>query len=75
MWIMGAAEDPANPVRKLVGTDQLLGFYYLAFAVDSLGFYCIEPRILFGQQGHGTLRTPRPLALTQRLWVTIQSLS
>jgi hypothetical protein len=41
-----------------------LGLCDLAFAVDPLGFYGVEPRTLLGQL---TILTPRPLFLTSRL--------
>src|SRR5215213_2537302 len=50
MRIMGAAKDPANPIRKLVGTDQHLGLDHFSFAMDPFGLYCVQPRTLFGQQ-------------------------
>ena len=75
MLFVSTAEDFANPLGELVSTEQPLGLNYLAFAVDPLGLYCIEPWAPGGQQRHGTIRTPRPLALTKRLWVTIQSLT
>src|SRR5215212_9624672 len=50
MRIMGAGKDPANPIRKLVGTDQLLGLDHFSFAMDPFGLYCVQPRTLFGQQ-------------------------
>src|SRR5215207_3252886 len=50
MLFMSTAEDFANPLGKLVSTEQPLGLNYLAFAVDPLGLYCIEPRALGGQQ-------------------------
>src|SRR5215216_3155973 len=50
MRIMGAAEDPANPIRKLVGTDQLLGLDHFSFAMDPFGLYCVQPWTLLRQQ-------------------------
>jgi hypothetical protein len=50
MLFVSAAEDPANPVGKLVSAQQPLGLNYLAFAVDPLGLYCVEPGALDGQQ-------------------------
>ena len=74
MLFVSTAEDFANPLGELVSTEQPLGLNYLAFAVNPLGLYCIEPRAL-GSNRHGTIRTPWPLALTQRLWALIQPLS
>src|SRR5215210_3248669 len=59
MLFVSTAEDFANPLGELVGTEQPLGLYYLAFAVDPLGLYCIEPRALGGQQ---TRHYPDPMA-------------
>ena len=50
MLFVSAAEDPANPVGKLVSAQQPLGLNYLAFAADPLGLYCVEPGALDGQQ-------------------------
>ena len=50
MLFVSAAEDPANPVGKLVSAQQPLGLNYLAFAVDPLGLYCVEPGALDEQQ-------------------------
>ena len=49
MLFVSTAEDFANPLGELVSTEQPLGLNYLAFAVDPLGLYCIEPRALGGQ--------------------------
>src|SRR5215212_1996898 len=58
MLFVGTAEDFANPLGELVSTEQPLGLDYLAFAVDPLGLYCIEPRALGGQQ---TRHYPNPM--------------
>ncbi len=50
MLFVSAAKDPANPVGKLVSAQQPLGLNYLAFAVDPLGLYRVEPGALDGQQ-------------------------
>src|SRR5829696_3048080 len=50
MLFVSTAEDFANPLGEFVSTEQPLGLNYLAFAVDPLGLYCIEPRALGGQQ-------------------------
>src|SRR5215217_6584122 len=63
---VSTTEGRANPVGKLVSPEQPLGLDYLAFAVDPLGLYGVEPRTLVGNRV-GTIRSPRPLALTQRL--------
>jgi hypothetical protein len=75
MLFVSAAKDPANPVGKLVSAQQPLGLNYLAFAVDPLGLYRVEPGALDGQQTWNSIRTPRSLALTRRLWTMIHSLT
>ena len=50
MLFVITAEDTANPLGELVCTEQPLGLNYLAFGVDPLGLYRIEPRALGGQQ-------------------------
>jgi hypothetical protein len=59
MLFVSTAEDTANPLGELVCTEQPLGLNYLAFAVDPLGLYRIEPRALGGQQ---TWHYPNPTA-------------
>jgi hypothetical protein len=59
MLFVITAEDFANPLGELVSTEQPLGLNYLAFAVNPLGLYCIEPRALGGQQ---TWHYPDPMA-------------
>src|SRR5215208_6143925 len=48
---VSTTEGRVNPVGKLVSPEQPLGLDYLAFAVDPLGLYGVEPRTLGGQQG------------------------
>src|SRR5215210_6781237 len=50
MLFVSAAEDPANPLGELVSSQQPLGFERLAFGVNPLGLYRIEPRTLGWQQ-------------------------
>src|SRR5918995_4128296 len=50
MRLMDTAEGPTNPVGELISTEQPLGLNYLAFAMNPLGFYRVEPRALGGQQ-------------------------
>src|SRR5215212_1617185 len=50
MLVMRTTEDPADPLSKLVSAKQSLGLRDLAFAVDPLGLYGVEPRALGGQQ-------------------------
>src|SRR5215203_6618506 len=59
MLFVSTAEDFANPLGELVSTEQPLGLNYLAFAVDPLGLYCIEPWAPGGQQ---TWHYPNPTA-------------
>src|SRR5215213_5611199 len=47
---VSTTEGRANPIGKLVSPEQPLGLDYLAFAVDPLGLYGVEPRTLGGQQ-------------------------
>src|SRR5215203_2349264 len=50
MLFVSTAEDFANPLGELISTEQPLSLNYLAFAVNPLGLYCIEPRALGRQQ-------------------------
>src|SRR5215211_5459054 len=50
MRLMDTAEGPTNPIGELISTEQPLGLNYLAFAMNPLGFYRVEPRALGGQQ-------------------------
>jgi hypothetical protein len=50
MRLMDTAEGPTNPISELISTEQPLGLNYLAFGVDPLGFYRVEPQALGGQQ-------------------------
>jgi hypothetical protein len=50
MPVVGATEDPADPVGELVSTEQPLGLRDLAFGVDPLGLYGVQPRTLDGQR-------------------------
>src|SRR5215203_4764882 len=59
MLFVSTAEDFANPLGELVSTEQPLSLNYLAFAVNPLGLYCIEPRALGRQQ---TWHYPDPMA-------------
>lgn len=73
MFLVSAAEDTANTIGKLVGSEQSLGLGNLAFAMDPLGLDRVQPRALLGRR-HATMRTPAslPLVLTSRLWAAIQ---
>src|SRR5215208_6075424 len=59
MLVMRTTEDPADPLSKLVSAKQSLGLCDLAFAVDPLGLYSVEPRALGGQQAR---YYPNPMA-------------
>src|SRR5215216_1298782 len=59
MLFVSTVEDPANPLGELVSTEQPLSLNYLAFAVNPLGLYRIEPRALGRQQ---TWHYPDPMA-------------
>src|SRR5215210_1374487 len=47
---MSAAEDPTDPIRKLVSREHHIGLDRLALAVDPLGLDRVEPRALLGQK-------------------------
>ena len=72
MLVVRRTEYPADSICELVSTKQSLGLNYLAFGVDPLGLYSIEPWALGGQQARYYPRTPWPLALSWRLWAAIQ---
>src|ERR687898_3566323 len=74
MLFVITAEDFANPLGQLVSTEQPLGLNYLALAVNPRGSIALSHGLLVGNR-HGTIRTPWPLALTQRLWALIQPLT
>src|SRR5215213_8941515 len=50
MLFVSTAEDFANPLSELISTEQPLGLNYLAFAMNPLGLYRVEPGALCGQQ-------------------------
>ena len=50
MLVVRTTEDPADSVGKLISSKQSLGLYYLAFGVDPLGLYGVEPRALGWQK-------------------------
>src|SRR5215211_4865560 len=59
MLVMRATEDSADPLGELVSAEQPLGLRNLAFGVDPLGFYRVEPRALDGQRAR---HYPNPTA-------------
>src|SRR5919199_4639484 len=50
MRLVSTAEYPADSIGEFVGTEQPLGLRDLAFAVNPLRLYRIQPRALGGQQ-------------------------
>ena len=56
---MRTSEGPADSVGELISFEQSLGLCNLAFAVDPLGLYGVEPRALGGQQAR---YYPNPMA-------------
>src|SRR3954469_6091802 len=73
MLVVRTTEDPADPVGQLVCSEQPLGLRNtLRLECIHLGSMAFSHGLLVGKK-HATMRTPRPLSLTQRLWVAIQS--
>jgi len=50
MLIMRTTKHPANPIRKLVCSQQTVGLYNLVLAVYPLGLDGVKPRALLGQK-------------------------
>ena len=61
MLIMRTTEDPANPVCKLVSSQQTLGLYDLALAVYPLGLDRVQPRALLWAEGSSRSSLHQPL--------------
>ena len=59
MFFVSTAENFADPIGELVGTEQPLRLDYLAFGVDPLGLYGVKLRALGGQKAR---YYPNPLA-------------
>ena len=59
MLVVRTTEDPADSVGELISAKQSLGLCNLAFGVNPLGLYSIEPWALGGQQAR---YYPNPLA-------------
>src|SRR4051794_17787643 len=59
MLFVSTVEDFANPLGELVSSQQPLGLNYLAFAMNPLRLYRVEPGALCGQQ---TRHYPDPMA-------------
>src|SRR5215212_4686531 len=50
MLVVRTSKRRADSLGQLIGTEQTLGFDYLALAMNPLGLHRIEPRALLGQQ-------------------------
>ena len=50
MLLMRTTKDPADPLCKLVRSQQTVRLDDLAFAVDPLGLYGVQPRTPLGQK-------------------------
>src|SRR5215211_1421714 len=50
MLVVRTTEYPADPVCELISAEQSLGLRDLAFGVDPLGLYRVQPRTLGGQK-------------------------
>ena len=50
MLVMQTTENPAYSISELICSQQPVGFYDLALAVDPLWLYGVKPRTLLGQQ-------------------------
>ena len=50
MLVMRTTENPAYSICKLISAKQSLGLYHLAFAVNPLRLYSVQPRTLFWQK-------------------------
>ena len=72
MLVVRTTEYPADPIRELVSAEQSLGLRHLAFAVDPLGLYRVQPRALGGQRARYYPNPTGRCALTRRLWASIQ---
>jgi hypothetical protein len=75
MLVMRATKDPTHPIGELVSAQQPIGLDHPALAVgihiDSIGFN----HGLFLGRKHTTMRTPKPVSLSWRLWDAIQFLT
>src|SRR5215208_7469392 len=61
MLVVRTSERRADSFGQLVGAQQTVGLDHLAFAVNPLGLYGIEPRALLRQQASND---PHPFLLT-----------
>src|SRR3954466_5108144 len=50
MLVVRTTEDPANPVGKLMGTQQTVGLYHFSLAMNPFGLDGVQPRALLGQK-------------------------
>ena len=72
MLVVRTTQDPADPVCQLVCAEQSLGLRDLVrLPWIHLGSIAFSHGLLVGKK-HATMRTPRPLSLTWRLWAAIQ---
>src|SRR5215212_7150208 len=60
MLVVRTSKRRADSLGQLIGTEQTVGFDYLALAMNPLGLHRIEPRALLGQQ---TTDDPHPFLL------------
>jgi hypothetical protein len=75
MFFVSTAEDLAHPIRKLVSRQRSPpGSTTLRLPRTHLGSMALSHGLFLGSK-QGTIRTPRPLSLTSRLRVAIQSLT
>ena len=72
---MSTTKDLADPIRELVSREHPIGLDRLAFAMNPLGLYRVEPRALLGKKAGHTMRTPLSLSFTLRLWAAIHFLT
>jgi len=77
MLVMRTAEDPTDPIGKLVSSQQSIGLDHFTLAMNPFGLYSVQPRTPPGQK-QLTILTPAwplPLFLTSRLCFPSQRLT
>src|SRR4051794_26538690 len=75
MLVVRTTEDPANPVGKLMGTQQTVGLYHFSLAMRThLGSMAFSHGLCLGNR-QLTILTPLPLFLTSRLCLPSQRLT
>ncbi len=73
MLVMPTTKYPAHPISELISAQQPIGLDHLALAVGiHLGSMGLSHGLFLGSK-QATMRTPKPLSLTRRLWAAIQS--